>query len=63
MVCSLKQLWVLPAWAFVTITVAFCIGAAFRWIFHLPGWTVSATAINNANAMPLLLLQSVSHVE
>ncbi|KII84138.1 hypothetical protein PLICRDRAFT_95497 [Plicaturopsis crispa FD-325 SS-3] len=59
-VTDIKELWVLFVWSFLSISLAFLIGWAGRYFLKLPGWAVAACAINNANAMPLLLLQSLS---
>ncbi|KII84118.1 hypothetical protein PLICRDRAFT_179798 [Plicaturopsis crispa FD-325 SS-3] len=57
---DIKELWVFIAWSFLTITAGFGIGWIGRSAFKLPGWTVTACAINT-NSLPLLVLQPLQH--
>ncbi|GAA94402.1 uncharacterized protein L969DRAFT_96354 [Mixia osmundae IAM 14324] len=56
---TIVKLWPLIAWSFISIGFGFLFGYIGHRLIRLPGWAVAACGLCNANAMPLLLLQSL----
>ncbi|KAI0326856.1 hypothetical protein GY45DRAFT_1258189 [Cubamyces sp. BRFM 1775] len=56
---KLSDVWIVPLWGFVSTGIAHLIGWAGKHVFKLPYWTITACGRTNANALPLLLLQSL----
>ncbi|KAI0351044.1 hypothetical protein OH77DRAFT_1524410 [Trametes cingulata] len=56
---KLSDVWIVPLWGFVSTALAHLIGWAGQRLLKLPYWTIAACGRTNANALPLLLLQSL----
>ncbi|TFK46069.1 hypothetical protein OE88DRAFT_1668210 [Heliocybe sulcata] len=56
---DISKLWIMPVWGAFSSLVAHLAGWAGMAALKLPAWTVVASGRANANALPLLLLQSL----
>jgi len=56
---ELSNLWIMPVWGVLSSLVAHLFGWAGMAAFKMPAWTIIASGRANANALPLLLLQSL----
>ncbi|KII84097.1 hypothetical protein PLICRDRAFT_702050 [Plicaturopsis crispa FD-325 SS-3] len=57
---DIQKLWVFVVWSFVVLSVGFGVGWAGRCLFKLPGWMVTACAINT-NTLSLLVLKPLQN--
>lgn len=58
---NLSKLWVIPLWGLVSTVIAHLLGWFGQTVLKLPYWTIVASGRPNANALPLLLLQSLQY--
>ncbi|KZT73882.1 hypothetical protein DAEQUDRAFT_661705 [Daedalea quercina L-15889] len=58
-VSSLSRYWIIPLWGLFSTAIALLLGWAGQRLLSLNYWTIIACGRPNANALPLLLLQSL----
>ena len=58
---NLARLWIIPLWGLVSTIIAHLVGWLGQVVFKLPHWTIVAAGRPNANALPLLLIQSLRY--
>lgn len=60
-VTNLSKLWIIPLWGLASTLLAHGVGWLGQKALKMPHWTVVASGRPNANALPLLLLQSLQY--